>query len=430
MNIESILLSMRSGSEQRPEAIEAFVRGVADESISRPQAAAWLAWAYMRGLSGAETLALTRAMTRSGEVLSWPEGAPLVDKHSTGGVGDKVSLVLAPLWASLGLRVPMISGRGLGHTGGTLDKLEAIPGYRCDLEEAHLIQQLAEVGCFISGQTRSLAPADRVLYGLRNETSTVDANPLIVGSILSKKLAEGVEHLVLDVKVGSGAFMKTPAQARALATALVEVAEGSGVRCAANLTAMDRPLGVAVGNAVEVEEAIACLRGEGPDELRELVLLLAGHPRAAEELDSGRPLERFARMVEAQGGDPRVVDDPSRLQGAGVEEELVRAPRAGVVGEVDALALGMAAFRLGAGRSRAEDPVDFGVGLRVHARPGQRVREGEPLLTLLHRGGRGLEVARAQVLAALRVGDVAPDVLPLVVDTVGDAGLSGIVAAS
>lgn len=424
MNMDSLLLSMRAGEEQPPEAMTAFVMGVASGEISRPQAAAWLAWAYSRGLSRAETAALTQAMTRSGAVLRWEEGAPLVDKHSTGGVGDKVSLILAPLWASLGLRVPMISGRGLAHTGGTLDKLEAIPGYRCDLDEEHLRRQLRDVGCFISGQTASLAPADRVLYALRNETQTVDSIPLIVGSILSKKLAEGVAHLVLDVKVGAGAFMKTEAAARALATALVETAVDNGVATAAMLTAMDRPLGEAVGNGLEVEEAVACLRGEGPPELRALVLALSGHPRAAEELDSGRPLERFLRMVEAQGGDPRAAERGA-LRDPGARAAVVTADQDGVIGEIDAHALGMAAFRLGGGRARAEDPVDYGVGLRVHVRPGDRVQRGDPLVTLLHRD-RALDAAAALVRGAFPIGDSPPTVLPLVLGAVGDAGLGGV----
>jgi len=331
MHVEDILQGMGSGAEQPAEAIEAFVDGVVDGSISRPQAAAWLAWAFRRGLTDAETVALTRAMTDSGDVLRWPEGPLCIDKHSTGGVGDKVSLVLAPLWVALGWRVPMLSGRGLGHTGGTLDKLEAIPGYHTDLSEGRLGEVLAEVGCFISGQTGEVAPADRVLYALRNETSTVESIPLIVGSILSKKLAEGIERLVLDVKVGSGAFMKDLPRARALAEALVRVATGAGVRCTAHITAMDRPLGAAVGNALEVREAIDCLRGEGPADLRALVLALAGREDAAAALDDGRALERFTAMVEAQGGDPRVVDDPSRLKGGDVAEHVVAAERGGTV---------------------------------------------------------------------------------------------------
>lgn len=412
MLIEDVLLGMRSQKPQPDEAIAAFVNGVVDGTVSRPQAAAWLAWAFQRGLNTQETVALTRAMTHSGDVMTWPDGPRLVDKHSTGGVGDKVSLVLAPLWAALGLRVPMISGRGLGHTGGTLDKLEAIPGFRCDLDDDELRKTLAEVGCFISGQTAQLAPADRVLYGLRNEIRAVASVPLIVGSILSKKLAEGVEDLVLDVKVGSGAFMQEPEAARELARALVDVATGAGVRCRALITEMGRPLGVAVGNAVEVQEAVQCLRGGGPADLRELVLALADHPDAADVLDTGAALDHFERMVLAQGGDPTTFD--GGLHGAGCGEEVMLADRDGIVSQVDALTIGRAAFQLGAGRRRASDPVDAGVGLLVHARPGMAVAPGQPMVTILHRDGRALEAARALVAEAISIGEEPVSEMPLV----------------
>jgi pyrimidine-nucleoside phosphorylase len=419
MHVDDLLVAMRAGVEQPPERIEAFVRGVVDGSVSRPQAAAWLAWAFQRGLTDAETVALTRSMTASGHVMRWPEGPTLIDKHSTGGVGDKVSLVLGPLWAELGLRVPMVSGRGLGHTGGTLDKLEAIPGYRTDLDDAELGSVLAAVGCFISGQTASVAPADRVLYALRNETCTVESIPLIVGSILSKKLAEGVERLVLDVKTGSGAFMKTLEASRALADALVRVARGSGVSCVAHITAMERPLGRAVGNAVEVREAADCLRGGGPEDLRALTVALAEHPRAAEVLASGRAYPRFLSMIEAQGGDPRAVDGGVLSGERGVSEVVVTADRSGVVQQVDAGGVGRAAFVLGAGRRRAEDPVDFGVGCLVHAKPGDAVRPGDPLVTLIHRDGCALEEARAMVASAVVIADGAPSVPPLLAAFVG-----------
>ncbi len=418
MHTDDILYGMRTGEAQPAAAIEAFVAGVVDGSVSRPQAAAWLAWAFQRGLSDAETVALTRAMTHTGHVMSWPDGPELVDKHSTGGVGDKVSLVLAPLWAELGLRVPMVSGRGLGHTGGTLDKLEAIPGFRTDLDDEELGEVLSTVGAFISGQTASLAPADRVLYALRNETCTVESIPLIVGSILSKKLAEGVSRLVLDVKTGSGAFMKTPEASRELAEALVRVARGAGVDCSAHITAMDRPLGVAVGNALEVREAAACLKGEGPADLAELVVTLAGHPRAAEVLAGGAAYPRFLAMVEAQGGDPRAVDGGALDGEAGVAEEVVVAGRDGVVERVDAGGVGRAAFVLGAGRRRAEDAVDMGVGARVHVNPGDVVAKGQPLVTLVHRDGHALEEALVFVGNGVVVGDGPCDALPLIVGSV------------
>jgi pyrimidine-nucleoside phosphorylase/thymidine phosphorylase len=402
---DELLYAMRSGSEQPADAIEAFVRGVVDGSLSRPQAAAWLAWAYSRGLTDAETVALTRAMTRSGTTLSWGDGPEVVDKHSTGGVGDKVSLVLAPLWAELGYRVPMISGRGLGHTGGTLDKLEAIPGFRTDLDQDRLQAVLAQVGCFVSGQTASLAPADRVLYALRNETCTVESIPLIVGSILSKKLAAGVSRLVLDVKCGSGAFMVAEDDARALAGALVRVARGAGTDASAWITAMDQPLGGAVGNALEVEESIATLEGGGPADLRELVLVLAQDPRAEQVLASGAAAERFRRMVAAQGGDP-----DARLHGSGTTVVEVKADRSGVVRRMDARGVGRAAFVLGAGRRRAEDPVDPGVGAIVDRKVGDEVRPGDVLLRLHHRDGRDLEAALALVRDAVEIGE--PVVVP------------------
>jgi thymidine phosphorylase len=412
-HVEDILLSMRAFEVQSDEAVWAFVRGVVDGSVSRPQAAAWLAWAFARGLSPAETLALTRAMTETGDVMRWEPGPELVDKHSTGGVGDKVSLVLAPLWAELGRRVPMISGRGLGHTGGTLDKLEAIPGYRTDLSAAELHTTLARVGCFITGQTGEVAPADRVLYGLRNEIQAVESIPLIVGSILSKKLAAGLEHLVLDVKCGSGAFMKTPERAAALAAALREVAVGAGVRCEAFITEMDRPLGVACGNALEVEESIDCLKGGGPDDLRELTVALAQDPRAAEVLASGRAYERFERMVEAQGGR---LDRP--LLGGGAKERVIEADRDGVVQRADAWELGRAAFVLGAGRRRAEDPVDPGVGLKVWVKPGDRVSRGQPLVTVVHRA-TALDEALGMVGAAVQIGEAEVSPAPLIHAVIG-----------
>jgi len=408
MNADDLLYAMRSGGEQTEEAIAAFVEGVSDGSISRPQAAAWLAWAFQRELTDRETIALTRAMTHSGDVLEWAPGSTLIDKHSTGGVGDKVSLVLAPLWASLGMRVPMISGRGLGHTGGTLDKLEAIPGFRTDLEEDALREILQSVGCFITGQTRALAPADRVLYALRNETCTVESIPLIVGSILSKKLAEGVERLVLDVKTGSGAFMQTLDGSLELAKVLVRVAQGYGVRCTAAITAMDRPLGRAIGNGVEVEESLACLRGEGPDDLRALVLALADHPGAAEALDSGAAHAKFVEMVEAQGGTLGALRDP------GVSRTEVRADRSGFLSRVDARSVGRAAFVLGAGRRRAEDPLDYGVGIWMGAALGDEVRAGQTVATLLHRDGRALDEAVALIEAGLVIAETPPEVPPLV----------------
>ena len=394
-SIDRILAAKRDGAALTPEQIAAFVTGVTDGTITRPQAAAWLAFVFLNGMTDEETVALTRSMTDSGDRLSWPsEGGPLVDKHSTGGVGDKVSLVLAPLWAELGARVPMISGRGLGHTGGTLDKLEAIPGFRCDLSVPELGRCLDDAGCFISGQTGEVAPADKVLYALRNETGTVPSIPLITASILSKKLAEGIDGLSLDVKFGSGAFMKTREDAQDLARSLVAVGNGAGVTPPPRPAPQSAPPGVAGGHALEVAEAVACLRGEGPAELAELVCDLIGDPRAAEVLSSGGAYPRWERMVRAQGGDP-----DAALRGGGCHEAIITAPHAGRITACDALGIGRAAFVLGAGRLSSDQSVHPGVGVRLLRKRGDGVAAGEPLAILVH-AERGLEEARRLASAA------------------------------
>ena len=392
--IQDWLQARRAGEEQSEEELRAFVTAVVDETITRAQAAAWLAFVFCRGMQPAETVAFTRAMTESGETLSWPGmDGPFIDKHSTGGVGDKVSLVLAPLWAELGLRVPMLSGRGLGLTGGTLDKLEAIPGYDTRLQPDRLHEILAEVGCFINGQTAQIAPADRILYSLRDEICTVESIPLITASILSKKLVEGIDQLVLDVKWGSGAFMKTREDAQALADSLVTVGNGAGVQTTAHLTDMTQPLGLKIGNALEVEEAEACLRGEGPEDLTELCVLLSGEgERARDVLRSGAALPRWHAMVRAHGGDPE-----QALHGQGCQDEVVTSTGSGVVTQCDAGELGWAAHRLGAGRTHADEDVHFGGGLILHAKRGDVVEAGQPLVTIRHEAGRGLEEARQRV---------------------------------
>jgi thymidine phosphorylase len=398
--IHDALQIKRDGGELTEGQIRTLIEGIVDGTVTRPQAAAFLAFVFSRGMTVDETIALTMAMVESGDQLVW-EGmdGPLVDKHSTGGVGDKVSLVLAPLWAELGSCVPMISGRGLGHTGGTLDKLEAIPGYRTDLSTPELQSVLGEVGCFISGQTASLAPADRILYALRNETSTVPSVPLITASILSKKLAEGIDELVLDVKWGSGAFMKTHEAASGLADMLCRVGRGAGVLTRAVLTDMNQPLGRTVGNAIEVEEAIACLQGQGPGDLAALTVDLIGDPRAKAVLESGAAYERFCRMVSAQGGDPN-----AHLLGGGCTERVIESDGKGMVTGVDALSIGKAAFVLGAGRTHAEQAVHPGVGLTVHKKVGERVSIGEPLVTM-RTAGRGEDEAVALVRSAYALND-------------------------
>ena len=397
MNIQAFLQDKKHGREHAPADLSAFIDAVVDGSVTRAQAAAWLAFVCCHGMKDRETVALTRAMTESGSKLSWPGiDGPFVDKHSTGGVGDKISLVLAPVWVVMGFKVPMISGRGLGITGGTLDKLEAIEGYRTDLDEGALRRVLADVGCFISGQTGTLCPADRILYGLRDETATVASVPLITASILSKKLAEGLDRLVLDVKSGSGAFMKTRTRARELADSLVRVGRGAGVDTKAHITDMGQPLGRAVGNALEVQEAVACLQGRGPSAVNDLVCTLSGEPEQARAvLAGGEGYEVFARMVRAQGGD---LERP--LRGSGCATRVVEASRSGSVERCDALGIGRAAFVLGAGRVKASDPVHHGVGLEVHVHRGDLVEAGQPLVTL-HHAGAGLDEALAAVDEAI-----------------------------
>ncbi|MDO8836417.1 MAG: thymidine phosphorylase, partial [Vicinamibacterales bacterium] len=363
MRAVDVIRKKRDGKALDRQEIDGFVAGTTDGSWPDYQISALLMAIVLRGMSDEETAWLTEAMARSGSRfdLSALRGAK-VDKHSTGGVGDKTSLILAPLAAACGVIVPMMSGRGLGHTGGTLDKLEAIPGFRVDLSASDIVKALADVGCVIVGQTRDVAPADRRLYRLRDVTATVESIPLITASIMSKKLAEGTDALILDVKVGRGAFMKSEDEARQLARAMVQAGHLAGVRTEALLTRMDAPLGRAVGNALEVIEAIETLRGQGPRDLTLLSVLLAArmvhaaglaadHADAERQvrtaLESGAGLERFRRMVARQGGDPGVVDEPARLPLA-QGRELIRAPRAGYVTGLDAMAVGRAAAALGA----------------------------------------------------------------------------------
>jgi pyrimidine-nucleoside phosphorylase/thymidine phosphorylase len=383
-------------------------------------------------MSPAETVALTEAMMRTGEVLDLSElPGPKVDKHSTGGVGDKTSLVLAPLAAACGVYVPMISGRGLGHTGGTLDKLEAIPGFRVDLPVERFVELVRDLGLGLIGQTARIAPADKKLYALRDVTATVESIPLIAGSIMSKKLAEGIDALVLDVKVGRGAFMKTLPEARRLAATLAGIGRGLGKQVTALLTAMDQPLGWAVGNALEVVESIELLRGGGPDDLRQLTVALGAEmvllARLAPDLAAARGaveraiadgsgLARFRAIVEAQGGDPRVVDDPSRLPRAAQVIPLP-SPADGVVEALDAEAVGLCAMALGAGRARVEDRVDPAVGVVLAMKVGDRVARGQPLCHV-HRNAAG--EAQAQVaerlLRAYRIGPGPAVTTPLVLE--------------
>jgi pyrimidine-nucleoside phosphorylase/thymidine phosphorylase len=431
-----IIHAKREGRPLAPEAIAFLVDGFTRGEIPDYQMAAFCMAVFFRGMEEAEVSALTRAMLESGEVLDLSDipGAK-VDKHSTGGVGDKVSLALAPLVAACGVRVPMISGRGLGHTGGTLDKLEAIPGFRVDLPVARFREIVRGVGACLIGQTDRLAPADRRLYALRDVTATVESIPLIAASILSKKLAEGIDGLVLDVKVGRGAFMKTLPRARDLARTLSTIGRSMGKRVTALLTAMDEPLGRAVGNALEVAEAVEMLAGGGPEDLREVTLSLAaemlvlggaardpGAARAAAEaaVADGRGLAKLAEIVAAQGGDPEAVRDPGRLPRAPFRRD-VPAPATGFVTAVDAEAIGLASVALGAGRARVDDRIDPAVGIVLHRKTGDRVERGDPLCTLHHGpGGEPPERVAARMVAAYAIGPEAPPRRAILLERMGE----------
>ena len=423
MRAVDIIVSKRDGRALSRDQIRSFVSGVTEGTLPDYQASALLMAIVLRGMSAEETAWLTDAMVRSGVRVDL-SGIPgvKVDKHSTGGVGDKASLVLAPLAAACGVPVPMMSGRGLGHTGGTLDKLEAIPGFRVNLSLEEMKAALARTGCAMLGQTEQIAPADKKLYALRDVTGTVESIPLISASIMSKKIAEGIDALVLDVKTGSGAFMKTEADSRRLAESLVSIGNASGVRTEAIITAMDAPLGCAVGNALEVIECIEVLKGRGPADLVEVSLELAermllvgkvapdrpdAKRRVAEARASGVGLERFQRIIEGQGGDPRVVDDYGRLPQVPGRHE-VTADRGGYVVRLDAELVGRASVALGAGRDRIEDSIDPAVGIVVRATVGDRVGAGDPVLELHYRDPGRLNAALALLARAVTIGDDRP----------------------
>jgi pyrimidine-nucleoside phosphorylase len=433
MRAVDVIRNKREGRAlQRPE-IEFFVRGVTDGTLPDYQASALLMAIFLRGMTPEETAQLTDAMVRSGTRVSYPgvRGTP-VDKHSTGGVGDKTSIVLAPLAVACGAVVPMMSGRGLGHTGGTLDKLESIPGFRTSLSLDDLRASISAIGCALIGQTDDIAPADRRLYALRDVTATVESIPLISASIMSKKIAEGIGGLVLDVKTGAGAFMKTVEDSRRLAESLVAIGTASGVRTEALITSMDAPLGRAVGNSTEIIECIETLKGRGPEDVETLsirlaarMLMLAGLAGTELEADaavrkaltSGAALEVFRAIVERQGGDPAVVDDYRRLPTA-PDEHAIEAPRAGYVTELRADLLGRAAVALGAGRARLDDRVDHGVGIEVRAARGAYVHHGDAVLLVRHRGGEGLHAALPLATGAIGIADEPATAAPLILETI------------
>ena len=431
MRAVDVIQAKRDGGELSREQIQFLIRGYAAGDVPDYQAAAFAMAVFFRGMTPPEIVALTEAMMRTGEVLDLSElPGPKVDKHSTGGVGDKTSLVLAPLAAACGVYVPMISGRGLGHTGGTLDKLESIPGFNVRLSLAELRRVLRACGLGLIGQTPEIAPADRKLYALRDVTATVESLPLISASIMSKKMAEGIDALVLDVKCGGGAFLKTRDEARALAQTMIGIGKGMGKKVAALLTDMEQPLGRNVGNALEVVECIETLKGRGPSDLESLSVELAAwmvhlagaapgldvaRTRVRAALASGEGLERFRRVVELQGGEPRVCDDLSLLPQAR-ETVVVRSDRDGRVARLAALAIGQAGMLLGAGRETVDGSVDPSVGFVFHKKVGDPVAVGEPIVTVhLGRASRR-EDALARLAEAITVASEAPPRGPLVLD--------------
>jgi pyrimidine-nucleoside phosphorylase len=430
-SLVELIAQKRDGGALAKNDLQRVVDSYMSGELADYQMAAFLMAVFFRGMNDEETVAFTEAMLHSGEVidLSSVPGVK-VDKHSTGGVGDKVSICLAPIVAACGVPVPMVSGRGLGHTGGTLDKLEAIASFRTDLSVKDFARIVRDVGVCMIGQTKEIAPADKRIYALRDVTATVECVPLIVASILSKKLAEGIDALVLDVKVGRGAFMKDLPRARELAQALVRVGTRAGKKVVALLTDMESPLGETVGNAIETREALAVLRGGGPADLVECTMRLAeemivlgGRAKTAAEarvmaeraIASGDAARVMQRMIEAQSGDPRVVDDTSRLEVA-KEEALVLAPRAGYITRADALEIGLAGVAMGAGRTRADQKVDPAVGILLHAKPGAAVEVGEPLARLFVRDVKHANGIAERVQAAFAIEDSPPNAKPLVLE--------------
>ncbi len=416
MTALDIIREKRDGQAHDPGTIDFLVRGATDGSIPDYQLAAWLMAVRLKGMTDAETRTLTLAMAASGRQLDLSSiPGRKVDKHSTGGVGDKATLVVAPLVAAAGIPVAKLSGRALGHSGGTLDKLESIPGFHVDLATSTFIDQVRRIGIAIAGQTADIVPADKVFYALRDATATVDSLPLIASSVMSKKLAAGADAILLDVKCGRGAFVPNVTEAEALASALVALGAGAGRETVAYVTDMEQPLGQAVGNALEVREAIETLANRGPADLTELslrfgaeMLRLAG-VRAVNLrrlLEEGSALRKLAELITAQWGDAAVIDDPGRLPTAPVQQS-VPAPAAGFVTAIDALAIALAGKALGAGRDRKDAPIDLAVGIVLHKKVGDPVGAGEPLATIHARTPEGAENATADVAGAFSIGPTA-----------------------
>lgn len=423
MNVVDLIERKRDGESLTDEEIHWLIKGYVSGTVADYQMAAMAMAVFIRGLGSEELATWTSAMMHSGDVLDFSHIAALkVDKHSTGGVGDKVSIPLAPMVAACGVAVPMMSGRGLGHTGGTLDKLESIPGFRTQLTPAEFTSVLESHGLVLAGQSETLVPADRKLYALRDASGTVPSIPLIASSIMSKKLAEGLDALVLDVKVGLGAFMQELDSARNLAETMVGIGDHHGVETIAFLTGMDAPLGREVGNASEIRESLDVLRGDGPEDLVEVTMTLGSEMlraggvasdetdarnRLRDAVESGRALELFADVITAQGGDAAVIENESILDRAD-KTHAVTAESTGVVTMADARKIGLAAMRLGAGRERQEDTIDPGVGITLDAKPGERVEAGQPLATLRYRHPARLQEALRVIDGAFEIGDDVP----------------------
>ncbi len=429
MRIYDIIKKKRDGGELSTEEIDFFIRGVTDGSIPDYQITALLMAIRLRGMTTRETCDFTFAVRDSGDRLDFSAIDGIrADKHSTGGVGDKTSLIVAPIVASLGVKVAKMSGRGLGHTGGTIDKLESIRGFRTTLSEEEFIAQVNGIGIAIVGQSKQFAPADKKLYALRDVTATVDSMPLIAASIMGKKLAADDDCIVLDVKTGSGSFMKTVEDSKKLARLMVDIGKGAGKKTVALITNMDRPLGYAIGNALEVKEAVETLKGQGPSDLTEVCLILAGEMLslagmgtpdegkrlARRAIEDGSALAKLRELVLAQGGSPAFPEDLPEAQ----LSRTFCAKQSGYLRRVDAESYGVASLLLGAGRNRAEDTIDYGAGILLHKKPGDHVREGEPLATLFSNREDAFSAAESTLLAATEVGTEPPADEPLVYDIV------------
>ncbi|GGS41926.1 thymidine phosphorylase [Deinococcus knuensis] len=428
--IPDLIRKKRDGQQHTREELETLVLGYTRGDVPDYQMSAWLMAVFLRGMAEQETADLTMVMAESGDLMNLGDLPRTVDKHSTGGVGDKTSLILTPMLAALGQTVAKMSGRGLAHTGGTIDKLESIPGWTSELDEEQFLTQAREIGLALVGQSKDLAPADGKLYALRDVTATVDCLPLIASSIMSKKLASGAHTVVLDVKVGAGAFMRTLDAGRGLARAMVDIGNRAGRQVRAVLTDMDTPLGHMAGNSLEVLEALATLRGEGPDDLTELCVALAvealaaqGEDEAAAEararatLTDGSALAKFRAFIEAQGGDATYVDDISKFDVAPGRAD-VTAPESGFVAGIDALSVGRAVLVLGGGRERKGEAIDHGVGVELLRKPGEAVQAGEPVLRIYHRDARGLDAAQRLLTEGLSISAQAPAPEPLILDRV------------